>query len=113
MGRPRSEVFQIRVRSLRKHRELSFVTAFSSAQEIRKDAPGRVTAVSYDGLKFALDCGIDVWDYAETYALQNLIADVGTPAQKQRLREEILAGRWATEIMLAEKVSAPKVDSST
>jgi len=27
--------------------------------EIRKEAPGRVTVVSYEGLKFALDCGIE------------------------------------------------------
>jgi len=67
--------------------------------ELRKDAPGRVTVVSYEGLKFAMDCGIDVWDYAETYTLQRLIADVGTPAQKQWLKEEIIAGRWSTEIM--------------
>jgi hypothetical protein len=72
-------------------------------KELRKDAPGRVTVVSYDGLKFALDCGIDVWDYAETYTLQAVIRDHGTPAQKQRLKEEIIAGRWATEIMRAEK----------
>lgn len=62
--------------------------------EMRKDAPGRVTVVSYSGLKFALDCGIDVWDYAETYTLQAVIRDHGTPAQKQRLKEEIIAGRW-------------------
>jgi len=30
--------------------------------------PGRVTVVTYDGLKFALDCGIDIIsDYAEMY----------------------------------------------
>jgi hypothetical protein len=48
---------------------------------IHKDAPGRVTVVSYDGLKFALDCGIDVWDSAETYTLQAVIRDHGTPAR--------------------------------
>jgi hypothetical protein len=78
------------------------VTFEELVAEIRKDAPGRVTVVSYDGLKFALDCGIDVCDFAETYALQAIIRDHGTPAQKQRLKEEILAGRWSTEIMLAE-----------
>ena len=44
-----------------------------------------------------------MWDYAESYALQMLIADVGTPAQKQRLKEELIASRWATEIALAER----------
>jgi hypothetical protein len=67
---------------------------------MRAVASGRVTVVSYDGLKFALDCGIDVWDYAETYTLQAVIRDHGTPAQKQRLKEELIAGRWSTEIML-------------
>jgi hypothetical protein len=36
-----------------------------AVNEMRKDAPGRVAAVSYDGLNFELDCGIDVWDHAE------------------------------------------------
>ena len=75
------------------------MTFEDAVTEIRKEAPGRVTVVSYEGLKFAMDCGIDVWDYAETLTLQKLIADVGTPAQKQRLKEEIIAGRWSTEIM--------------
>jgi hypothetical protein len=69
------------------------VTFEDLVAEIRKDALGRVTVVSYDGLKFALDCGIDAWDYAEMYTLQAVIRDRGTPAQKQRLKEEILAGR--------------------
>ena len=70
------------------------------AREMRTvAAPGRVTTVSYDGLLFALQCGIDVWDYAEMYMLQAVIRDHGTDAQKQRLKEEILAGRWSTEIM--------------
>jgi hypothetical protein len=37
------------------------------------------------------------------YTLQAVIRDHGTPAQKQRLKETILAGRWSTEIMQAEK----------
>jgi hypothetical protein len=36
--------------------------------------------VSYAGLKFALDCGINVWDYAETYTLQAVIRDYGSPS---------------------------------
>jgi hypothetical protein len=70
--------------------------------DIRKDAPGRVTVVSYEGLKFAMDCGINVWDYADTYSLQNVVRDFGTPKQKQRLKEELLARRWSEEIMLRE-----------
>jgi hypothetical protein len=38
--------------------------------------------VSYEGLRFALACGIDVMDYAETYTLQKVIADQGTPRAK-------------------------------
>ena len=37
--------------------------------------------------------GIDVWDYAEMYTLQRLIEDIGAPAQKLRLRQEIVGGR--------------------
>jgi hypothetical protein len=70
--------------------------------ELRKIAPGRVTVVSYAGLKSMLDTGIDVWDFAQTLTLQNLIAREGTEAQKVRLREEILASRWCTEIMRGE-----------
>lgn len=71
----------------------------NAVAEIRKYAPtGMVTVVSYSGLKFAMDCGLDVWDYAETYSLQAVIRDHGSPAQKQRLQEEIFAGRWASEI---------------
>lgn len=71
------------------------VTFDDLVAEIRKDAPGRVTVVSYDGLLFALQCGIDIIsDYAETYTCQAVIRDYGTPAQKQRLKEELIAGRW-------------------
>jgi hypothetical protein len=81
--------------------------------EIRTVAPaGRVTVVSYNGLKFALDCGIDIIsDYAEMYTLQAVIRDHGTDAQKLRLKETIIAGRWCTEIMLgdASAVASPYV----
>ena len=74
------------------------------AKELRTVAPGRVTTVSYDGLLFALQCGIDIIDdYAEMYTLQAVIRDHGTPAQKQRLKESIIASRWSTEIMQTEK----------
>jgi hypothetical protein len=70
--------------------------------KMRKEFPGRVTTVSYAGLKFALECGIDIIsDYAEMYTCQAVIRDCGTPAQKQRLKEELIASRWSTEIMLA------------
>ena len=52
------------------------------------------------GLRFSAE--IDVWDFAEMYTLQAVIRNHGTSAQKQRLKEEILAGRWCTEIMLAD-----------
>jgi len=71
--------------------------------ELRKVAPGQVTTVSYSGLKFLLECGIDIIsDYAEMYTCQAVIRDCGNPAQKQRLKEELIASRWSTEIMRAE-----------
>jgi hypothetical protein len=82
--------------------------------ELRKVAsPGRCTVVSYAGLKFMLDCGIEVWDYAETMTLQRLIADIGTPEQKLRLQQEIIAGRWSTEIFLAERESATNIERNS
>jgi hypothetical protein len=78
------------------------MTVEAAIQEFRKDFPGQVTTVSYNGLKFALDCGIDVWDHAETYSLQAVIGDYGKPAQQQRLREEIHASRWSTELMVSQ-----------
>jgi len=56
---------------------------------LRKVAPGRVTVVSYEGLRFALECGIDVWECVDTITLQAVIRDHGTPAQKRRLQEEL------------------------
>jgi hypothetical protein len=60
-----------------------------------------------------LDCGIEVWDYAETMTLQRLIADIGTPEQKLRLQQEIIAGRWSTEIFLAERESATNIERNS
>ena len=74
-----------------------------AVKELRAVAPGRVTMVTREGLQFALACGLGVWDYAECYALQRLIEEEGTPEQKQRLKEELIASRWATEIALAER----------
>jgi hypothetical protein len=64
---------------------------------------GKVTVVSYNGLKFAMDCGIDVWDYAETLSLAAVIRDHGTPGQKIRLQQEIFAGRRSTELYFEEQ----------
>ena len=72
-------------------------------KEMRTIPSGRVTVVSYSGLKFARERGIDIIsDYAEMYTCQRLIADVDTSAEKLRLKETILAMRWSTEIMSAE-----------
>jgi hypothetical protein len=71
--------------------------------ELRRVAPGQVTTVSYSGLKFLLECGIDIIsDYAAMYTCQAVIRDYGTPAQKRRLKEELIASRWSTEIARAE-----------
>jgi hypothetical protein len=67
------------------------VTFEDAVKDLRKEFPGRVTTVSYAGLKFALEAGIDVWEFAETYSLQSVIRDHG-------LKEELIAGRWATEL---------------
>jgi len=69
---------------------------------LRQENPGRVTVISYAGMKFALAAGIDVWDYAETYSLQGVIRDYGTSAQQQRLKEELIASRWASELWLED-----------
>jgi hypothetical protein len=48
--------------------------------ELRAVAPpGRVTVVSYSGLKFARECGIGCWEFAATISFQNVIHDHGTP----------------------------------
>jgi hypothetical protein len=73
-------------------------------KEVRKvAAPGRVTTVSYSGLRFALECGIDVWDYCETLTLAAVIANHGTPKHKQRLQEEIKASRWCSELYMEDQ----------
>ena len=66
--------------------------------QLHREYPGRVTTISYSGLKFALDCGIEVWDYCETLALAAVIANHGTAEQKIRLQQEIYAGRRASEM---------------
>jgi hypothetical protein len=75
--------------------------------ELRAVAPRRVRVANYAELKVALEAGIaDVWDFAEMYTFQRLIAECGTPSQKQRLKETIIAGRWCTEIMLEQERAA-------
>jgi hypothetical protein len=70
------------------------VTFEELVAEVRKDVPGRVTTVSYAGIKFARDAGIDCWHLAGSMCFQHVIHDHGTPEEKQRLRE-MRAGYWA------------------
>ncbi len=64
----------------------------------------RVTVVpSYAELRAALVRGdTNVWEFSETLTLAAVVKDWGTEKQRQRLREEILASRWCTEIMRDE-----------
>lgn len=70
--------------------------------ELRKIA--RVTVVpSYFELRAALARDdTNVWEFSETLTLAAVVKDWGTEKQRQRLREEILASRWCTEIMRGE-----------
>jgi hypothetical protein len=72
---------------------------------MQREFPGRVTVVpSYERLKSMLDCGdARVWDLAETLTLARAVREHGTPGQQRRLREEITASRWSTEIMRTEE----------
>jgi hypothetical protein len=56
--------------------------------ELRKVAPlGHVTVVSYAGLKIARELGIDIIsDYAGTLCCQNLIHDIGSKDEQNRIR---------------------------
>jgi hypothetical protein len=62
--------------------------------EMRREFPGRLTVVSYAGLKFARECGIDCWDFAATLAFQHLIHDCGTEEEQQRLRDMKVGYPW-------------------
>lgn len=53
--------------------------------EIRKDH--QVTVVSYAGIKFARDCGIDCWHLAGSMSFQKVIHLHGSEEEKQRLRD--------------------------
>jgi hypothetical protein len=57
-------------------------------------APGRVTVVSYEGIKFARECGIDCWHLAATMCFQHVIHDHGTPEEQQRMREMHVGYPW-------------------
>jgi hypothetical protein len=59
--------------------------------ELRRKFPGRVTVVSYEGLKFAIQSGIDVWEHWRTDSFQDVIRDIGCPEQKERLKNLIAA----------------------
>ena len=71
------------------------MTFESAVKEMRKCVPpGRVTVVSYNGLKHARECGIDCWDFAGTMCFQQLIHDHGTPEEQQRLRDLNVGYPW-------------------
>jgi hypothetical protein len=61
--------------------------------ELRRKLPGRVTMVSYEGLKFAIQSGVDVWEHWRTDSFREVIRDIGTPEQKQRLEAILTANR--------------------
>ena len=65
-------------------RKVSFDELVNDA---RKDNPGRVTVVSYAGIKFARDCGIDCWHLSGSMTFQKVIHDHGGDEEKQRLRD--------------------------
>ena len=62
--------------------------------EIRKDAPGRVTVVSYESIQFSRECGIECWHLAGTMCFQHVIHEHGTPEEQQRLREMKVGYPW-------------------
>ena len=75
--------------------------------ELRTIVPGRVRVANYAELKVALEAGVpDVWDFAEMYTFQRLIAECGTPAHKERLKETIIASRWCSAIMFEQERAA-------
>jgi hypothetical protein len=61
--------------------------------KLRRKFPGRVTVVSYEGLKFAVEAGIDCWEFVLTDSFQEVIRDIGTSEQKQRLEAILTANR--------------------
>lgn len=66
--------------------------------EMRKHAGGgRVTVLTYQGVLQMLELGLAVYDLADSLTVQRVIADHGTPAQKQRLAEELRARRMAED----------------
>jgi hypothetical protein len=62
--------------------------------ELRQEFPGQVTVVSYAGIKFARDAGIDCWHLAGSMSFQHIIHDFGTPEEKQRLRDLKVGYPW-------------------
>ena len=70
------------------------VTFEELVAEIRKDAPGKVMAVSYAGIKFAREVGIDCWHLAGTMCFQHVIHDHGTPEEQLRLRDLNVGYPW-------------------
>ena len=65
-----------------------------AVKELRKEFPGKLTVVSYESIKFARDCGIDVWEFAGSTSFQHVIHDHGTPEEEQRLRDMKVGYPW-------------------
>lgn len=63
-------------------------------KEMRAVAPGRVTVVSYQGIKFARDVGIDCWHLAGTMCFQHVIRDHGTSEEQARIRAMGVGYPW-------------------
>ena len=76
-----------------KQRKTIIVTFDKLVTDVRKELTDTVTAVSYDGVKFARDAGIDCWHLAGSMCFQHVIHNYGTPEEKQRLRE-LKVGYW-------------------
>ena len=71
------------------------MTLDDAVKELRKTAPpGRVTVVSYSGLKLAREIGVDCWEYAATMCFQHVIHDHGTPEEQDRLRKMQVGYPW-------------------
>jgi len=63
-------------------------------QDLRRQFPGRITVVSYEGIKTARDLGIDCWHLAGSISFQHVIHDHGTPEEQDRLRAMRVGYPW-------------------
>lgn len=82
------------LRSSTTNTTLVFLAETPNGHNLRQDAPGRVTVVSYVGIKFARDAGIDVWHLAGSMAFQHVIHDHGSAEEQQRLRDMKVGYPW-------------------